>query len=95
MAQLRALCNELESQIQDYELINQQFEKKESEWVTQKQTFEKAVEERDEEIELLHRQHNTEKNARYVVKYLAHLVLFFQMNVTVLMEIPYACVMSH
>ncbi|KAK7479958.1 hypothetical protein BaRGS_00028785 [Batillaria attramentaria] len=48
---LTALCTELEEQVKDMEVIISQSEKQEAEWNDIRQTYEKAVTEREQELE--------------------------------------------
>ncbi|KAL3857416.1 hypothetical protein ACJMK2_012090 [Sinanodonta woodiana] len=48
---LRIICAELESQIKDLEALSVEHEKKEEEWTKIRLTYERAVDEREEELE--------------------------------------------
>ncbi|XP_025090318.1 citron Rho-interacting kinase-like isoform X2 [Pomacea canaliculata] len=64
---LTALCSELEEQVKDMEIIIEENEKQECEWNQARQTFQKAVSEREQELEEVQQKLQATTNTRTLV----------------------------
>lgn len=64
---LRGICSELEAQIKDLEALQSETDSKESEWNKMRLTYEKALEERENDLEGANQRLNVLKQFRWVL----------------------------